>query len=77
VILTDIDYVHSGSGHAIMKRIAAKELRGRMSEFEEGTIRPKLEACVGFVENGGRSAAIGNVFKLDSVIRNRSGTRIF
>ncbi|HIH50358.1 MAG: carbamate kinase [Candidatus Micrarchaeaceae archaeon] len=77
VILTDIDYVHSGSGHAIMKRIAAKELMGRMSEFEEGTIRPKLEACVGFVENGGRSAAIGNVFKLDSVIRNRSGTRIF
>ena len=78
VVLTNVDYVHSGSNsHALIKRISAKELKGRIGEFEDGTIRPKLEACMDFIENGGKEAIIGNVFKLDLIMQNRSGTRIF
>ncbi len=77
VILTSVDYVHSNAkGSAMIKRISAKELRKGLQGFENGTIRPKLEACVDFVENGGKEAVIGNVFKLDSIMLNRSGTRV-
>jgi len=78
VILTNVDYVYSSSkNHVAIKRISAKELKSRIGEFEDGTIRPKLEACVNFIENGGKGAVIGNVFKLGSIMQNRSGTHIF
>jgi carbamate kinase len=78
VILTNVDYVYSNSkDHAVIKRIAAKDLKNGISGFEDGTIRPKLEACVNFIENGGKDAVIGNVFKLGMIMQNRSGTHIF
>ena len=34
--------------------------------MEEGTIRPKVEACVRFIRKGGKKACIGNIKELES-----------
>lgn len=78
VILTNADCLYAdypSRGGPIMK-VSAKLLKKNLSHFEEGTIRPKLEACIKFVENKGHEAIIGNIFKLDSIMEGKSGTRI-
>ena len=59
-----------------IKSTSAAELRATLDDFEEGTIRPKLEACIKFIENGGNEAYIGNIFELDHILAGKSGTRI-
>ncbi len=79
VILTNVDYVYENFGRrkGIIKDIRAKSLRKIIKRFENGTIRPKLEACMNFVQNGGKEAYIGNVFKLDLILKGKSGTKIY
>lgn len=59
-----------------IKNIAAKDLKKMLPDLEEGTIRPKAEACVRFIENGGREAYIGNALRLGRILNHTSGTRI-
>ncbi len=77
VILTDTDYLHAGDsdGRAI-KQIRVKSLSTMMDSLEEGTIRPKVQACVDFIRGGGRAAYIGNLYKLEEILTGRSGTKI-
>lgn len=79
VILTNADFVYKNykkrSGK--IKEIDAKELKKTLNSFEEGTIKPKVEACISFIEKGGKEAYIGNVYKLDQMLSGKSGTRIF
>jgi len=80
IILTDVDYVYSDykDKSGAIKEASAKEMKKRIGEFEEGTMKPKVEACVRFVETGkGREAFIGNLTKLKRIINGTSGTRIF
>jgi carbamate kinase len=78
VILTDVDYVYGDfkSMKRPIKTIRAKDLRASLGKFEEGTMRPKLEACMRFVEKGGRTAQIGNLYKLGDILKGKSGTLI-
>jgi carbamate kinase len=78
IILTNADYVYDDSRKKDggIKEVTAKDLRKRLSYLEEGTIRPKVEACIRFVENGGKEAYIGNFLKLDLILQRKSGTRI-
>lgn len=78
VILTDVDCVYKDfeNRRAPIKRIRAGELRRDLEGFGEGTMRPKLEACIRFIENGGRVAYVGNLYKLKGVLEGRSGTVI-
>jgi carbamate kinase len=79
IILTDADYIYDDyakrKGH--IKEIRAKELKKMLKKFEEGSIRPKVEACIRFIENGGKDAYIGNVFKLNLILKGKSGTRVY
>ncbi len=78
VILTNSDYVYYDypkKGKPI-RNAKAHELRKALGRFEEGTIRPKLESCIDFVEKGGREAYIGNIFMLERILSGRSGTKI-
>jgi carbamate kinase len=78
VILTNAQYVYADykkmSGP--IKQIEAKELKKHIDKFQEGTILPKIEACIKFIENGGKEAYIGNIFKLDLILKGKSGTKV-
>ena len=75
IILTDVDYVHDDRKKPIHK-IKAKELKKTIGDFEQGTMRPKLEACISFIENGGKVARIGNLSNAESVINGKRCTEI-
>lgn len=79
VILTNTDYVYvdyNGTQHPV-GAISSERLAKLIPESEAGTIRPKLEACMNFIENGGKEAYIGNIFKLDLILKGMSGTKIY
>ncbi len=78
VILTDADclYLDYEKKTGKIKEIRAGEIKRKVGRFEDGTIRPKIEACVKFIESGGKEAYIGNLFKLDLILKHASGTRI-
>lgn len=78
ILLTNADYLyeHWGKDKKAIKKISSKELKKSLGRFEEGTMRPKVEACIRFIENGGKEAYIGNVFKLNEILHRGSGTKI-
>jgi carbamate kinase len=76
VILTDTDYLYSHEGGRPIKQIDSKALSGMLSSLEEGTIRPKVQACLDFVRGGGKSAYIGNLYRLEEILGGASGTKI-
>lgn len=78
VILTDTDYLYpdaTAKGMAI-KEINLKAAKMLVNRLEEGTIKPKLKACINFLEHGGKEAYIGNVYRLGQIMSRESGTRI-
>ncbi|MCL4373562.1 MAG: carbamate kinase [Candidatus Marsarchaeota archaeon] len=78
VILTGTDYVYRdfSDKSTFVKRISANDLKKMLGMLEEGTIRPKAEACARFVELGGEAAYIGSIGKLEEVLSGRSGTAV-
>ena len=78
ILLTGTDYVYANYKEKRGKIIGirAKWLNRIINNFEEGTIRPKLQACVDFIEKGGKKAYIGNIYNLKEIIGGVSGTRI-
>jgi carbamate kinase len=83
VILTDVDYVYLDYGRPSQRPIRlmkASEARRLLEEgqFPPGTMGPKVEAAVEFVEarGPGSYAAIGGLEKALDVAEGRAGTRI-
>lgn len=77
VILTNVDYLYANQklSHPMAKARATR-LEQLIDTFEEGTIKPKVSACIEFVRNGGTAAYIGNLSKAERVISRKSGTEI-
>ncbi|MEM0149327.1 MAG: hypothetical protein QXW10_00310 [Candidatus Micrarchaeaceae archaeon] len=78
VILTNVEYVYKdfedkGSYIKVAKK---EELKDTIGSLEEGTIRPKVDACIRFLEGGGKIAQIGSIGRLKEVIMEKSGTTI-
>ncbi len=78
IILTDAEYLYTEYGKESSRVVymSAAELEGIVGSLQNGTIKPKVEACIRFVNMGGKEAYIGNLFKLDEVLAGKSGTRI-
>ncbi len=78
VILTNAECVYRDFGDmgSRIAKMAAKEAKKLLPKLEEGTMRPKVEACIRFIESGGKEAYIGNIFMLDDILRRKSGTMI-
>ncbi len=81
VILTGEDYVYLNYGEPDMtpiKEITVDELRNLLSEydFEEGSIKPKIEAVVEFVEYSGGEAVITSLNKAKEALKGRVGTLV-
>ncbi len=45
-------------------------------QFQAGSMLPKVEACVNFLEQGGRTAVITSPEKISAVLNGPAGTRL-
>ena len=68
VILSNIDYIDDPETGRPIKEATVKTLTKKLGEFEEGTMRPKVEACINFV-NGKKIAHVGNLFKTERELK--------
>ncbi|MGC8537577.1 MAG: carbamate kinase [Candidatus Micrarchaeia archaeon] len=78
VILTDIDYVYRDLNDKSTRigRASISGLEKMIPNFGEGTMKPKVKACIDFIRHGGTIANIGLLEHIDEVIEGRSGTII-
>ncbi|MGC8586842.1 MAG: carbamate kinase [Candidatus Micrarchaeia archaeon] len=80
-ILTNVDGAYLDFGTSKQKRIGritANEMIGyvRKGFFEDGSMKPKVEACIDFVRHTKGSAVIGNMSNAENVIAMRGCTII-
>jgi carbamate kinase len=81
VISTDVDRVYLNYNSAHRFAIAVADLtmaRGYLAEghFAEGSMKPKIEAAIAFVEHGGTEAIITDPAHLIESLEGHSGTHI-
>ncbi len=81
IILTDVEFVYLNYGKKNQKKIEkikSKELKKLIKEgqFGKGSMLPKIEACIEFIEKGGKKAIITSLNKLLPAINGLTGTQI-
>jgi carbamate kinase len=81
VIATDVDHVILGYGTddaRPLERATAAEMRtiAREQAFASGSMGPKVEAAVRFVENGGARSVITSLEQIEEAVHGRAGTVI-
>jgi len=81
VILTDVEgaYVNYGKpNQEMIREITSGKLRNYAEEgqFKEGSMAPKVEAAIRFVESGGERAIIASLGKLIEALDNETGTQV-
>ncbi len=81
LILTDVKTVQKGFGtdHAEpLDRLTPAEATELLEagEFGSGSMGPKVQAAIGFVEHGGRRAVIGDLDDAVAALRGHAGTTI-
>lgn len=81
VVLTDVEHAYvnyGGPEERPLGQVTAAELREHLEagEFAEGSMRPKVEACLRFVEDGGDRAVITAPGNLQSALDGDAGTQI-
>ena len=81
IISTDVEYVcinFKQPDQKIIRRMNIREARGYLAqdEFREGSMKPKIEAAIEFLEQGGNNVIITSPEKLLEAIEGRTGTHI-
>ena len=81
LILTDVERVQTGFGTPEAKpieRLTVAEARALLAagEFGAGSMRPKVEAAVSFIEHGGERSTIAALERATDALAGRAGTRI-
>lgn len=81
VVLTDVEYAYvnyADPDQRPLRRVAPDDLRTHLEagEFGEGSMQPKIEACLQFVEAGGAQAVITSPDRLESALAGEAGTRV-
>ncbi len=81
IVLTDVNgaYVNYGKpNQEIIKEITTGKLRNYSKEgqFKEGSMAPKIEAAIRFVESGGERAVIAALGELIEALDGKAGTQI-
>ena len=77
LMLTDVDAVYTDWGQPdarALRRVSPDQLQGHY--FEPGTMGPKVEAAVEFVEQTGGIAGIGALKDAQAILRGQAGTVI-
>jgi carbamate kinase len=82
VFLTDVEHAYVNYGdedERALGHVDADELRAHLDagEFGEGTMRPKIESALGFVEsNDGVEAVITTPERFEDALDGKVGTRL-
>jgi len=81
VLLTNADAVYADFGKLFQRRLAkltVKEARDllKTGQLPEGSMGPKVEAAVQFIERGGERAIICALDQAESALKGESGTEI-
>jgi carbamate kinase len=81
LILTNVDGVYlnfKSKNQRFLRQVRAKELKEYLNDgcFEDGSMAPKIRACIDFVEATGKAAGIGSISYPDDVIRDRKLTSV-
>jgi len=81
VILTDVEFAYvnyTTPDQRPLHRISTEKLRAHLEagEFGEGSMQPKIEACLRFVERGGERAVITSPDRLRDALAGEAGTQI-
>jgi carbamate kinase len=77
VIATDVDAVYADWGKPEKRkldRVTPAELRA--FEFPAGSMGPKIEAAIRFVERTGKRAAVGALAEIQGIVEGALGTQI-
>ncbi|MGL5930173.1 MAG: carbamate kinase [Dermatophilaceae bacterium] len=79
VIATDVDRVSTGFGTTHQRdlgRVTVGELRAHCAagEFASGSMAPKVEAAIRFVEGGGRRAVVTSLARIADGVDGHAGT---
>lgn len=81
LIMTGVEYAYIGFGtpnQRALTNVTAEEIRLHLDqgEFASGSMRPKIEACLSFLEHGGSKAVITTIPKCLAALRGRTGTHV-
>jgi carbamate kinase len=62
----------------MIREITSGKLRNfaKEGQFKEGSMAPKVEAAIRFVESGGERAIIASLGKLIEALDNKTGTQV-
>lgn len=81
LILTDVERVavnYGRPGQRDLREMTVAEARRHLAagQFPAGTMGPKIEAAIGFLEAGGERVTIGSLDSAAAALAGRAGTRI-
>lgn len=81
MILTAVDKVYTNFGkpnQQALGNISVDELRDwhEQGEFVDGSMGPKVEACINFVSQGGRRAVIAHLDDAEAALNGYAGTQV-
>ncbi|RPI22018.1 MAG: carbamate kinase [Chloroflexota bacterium] len=77
VIATDVDGVYLDWGkpeQRKLSRVTAEEMRSY--KFPAGSMGPKVDAAVHFVEKTGKRAAVGSLADIEKIVAGEAGTNV-
>ncbi len=81
VIMTGVEYAYIGYGtpnQRALTNVTADELTTHLEhgEFADGSMKPKIKACLQFLQHGGKEAIITSIPKCLAALRGKTGTHI-
>jgi carbamate kinase len=77
VMVTDVDGVYADWGtpqQRRLERVTPNELRAQ--RFAAGSMGPKVDAAIRFVERTGKRAAIGGLTEIEAIVDGDAGTQV-
>lgn len=81
MILTAVDYVYlnfNQKNQITLKHVTVKELDDHLTanHFKEGSMRPKIEACISFTKHTKKQSVIASLDQAGLALQGKSGTII-
>lgn len=69
-VLTDVSFIYKDYGKETQEKLEFLDYKDtmkylEMGTFEEGTMEPKIKACLNFIKNGGQKSVITEAKKLE------------
>ncbi len=82
LVATDVPgvYLHYGRPEELLlSKLGVREAKRLLSQghFHAGSMAPKVEACVEFLEAGGKRAIISSLEEIEGALEGRAGTEFF